>query len=110
MEKYCPIRYNRQMGADENKEIKCPKCGRQEGQMKRGFTGSGSQRYFCKVCQYKYTPYKKRYTEEERKQALRLLMLGNSGRAVGKALNMSKSNAYRWAAEEEKKSREGMDK
>jgi len=94
------------MGAEENKKVQCPKCGRQEGQMKKGFTGSGSQRYFCTACQYKYTPHQKRYSEETRKHALRLLLLGNSGRAVGKALNMSKSNAYRWALEEEKKSRE----
>ena len=60
---------------------------------------------FCNVCKCKYTPNPKSraYSEEVRKQALRLLTLGNTGRGVGKALNMSKANAYRWAREEEKK-------
>jgi len=85
--------------------IKCPKCGRVEGQTRKGFTGGGSQRYYCTVCRYKYNPNPKKwaYTEAERKEALKLLMLGNSGRAVGKALGMCRANAYRWAAEAEKK-------
>jgi len=33
---------------------------------------------------------------------MRLLLLGNSGRAVGKALSMSKANVYRWAKEAKK--------
>ena len=41
-------------------------------------------------------------TEDEHKQAPRLLLWGNSGRGVGKALDMSRSNARRCAAEEEK--------
>jgi len=62
---------------------------------------------YCKVCGCKYTPNpkSKAYSEEVRKQALRLLALGNTGRGVGKALNMSKSNAYRWAREEKKTSK-----
>jgi len=50
------------------------------------------------------------YTEEQRKQALQLLMLGNTGRAVGRALGMSKSNVYRWAIEEGKKIPRHLDK
>jgi len=56
------------MGA---KETKCPKCGSAEGQMKKGFTGAGSQRRFCNKCKHKYTPNPKKraYTEEERREA-----------------------------------------
>ncbi|MCL2602007.1 MAG: hypothetical protein FWD91_04245, partial [Treponema sp.] len=82
-------------------EVKCPKCGRTDKQNKKGLTAVGSQRCFCNICHYKYTPERKKwvYTEKQRKQALQLLMLGYSGRAVGKALGMSKSNVYRWAIE-----------
>jgi len=59
--------------------------------MKKGFTRAGSQRRLCNKCKHKYTPNPKKwaYTEEERKQALRLLLLG--GRGVGKALVISPS-------------------
>ena len=67
---------------------------------------------YCNECKYKYTPTPKSraYSEETRKEALRLLALGNTGRGVGKALNMNKSNAYRWTREEGKKTRNGVDK
>ena len=41
---------------------------------------------------------------------MRLLLLGNSGRAVGKALGMNKANVYRWAVEAEKKGLCDVDK
>ena len=89
----------------ENKEKQCPKCGNEKKQHKKGYTQSGSQRMYCNVCGCKYTPNPKNkaYSEEKRKEALRLLALGNTGRGIGKALNMSKANAYRWAREEVKK-------
>jgi transposase-like protein len=96
----------------ENRGIKCRNCGSEKGQHKKGFTGSGSQRMFCNICKCKYTPKPKNkaYSEEVRKQALWLLVLGNTGRGVGKALNMSKANAYRWAREEVKKTPRTVDK
>jgi len=48
--------------------------------------------------------------ERTDKQALQLLILRYSGRAVGKALGMSKSNVYRWAIEEGKKIPRHLDK
>jgi len=83
---------------------KCPKRGSAAGQIKRGVTCAGSRRWYCKACRYKYTPNRKKraYTEAERKEALRLLLPGNSGRAVGKAFRMCQANAYRWAGEAEK--------
>ena len=96
----------------EKKEVRCPKCGSKEGQQRKGYTGSGSQRMYCKECKHKYTPNPKSraYSEDVRKQALQLLALGNTGRGVGKALNMSKANAYRWAREEVKKTPKPVDK
>jgi len=90
------------MGAEE---AKCPKCGSGDRQQKKGFTGGGSQRFFCGACKHKYTPRPKKwaYSAAERALALRLLVLGNSGRAVGKVLGMCRSNAYRWAIEEAEK-------
>ena len=96
----------------KSREKSCPNCGSEKGQHKKGFTVSGSQRMFCNICKCKYTPNPKSraYSEDVRKQALRLLALGNTGRGVGKALNMSKANAYRWAKEEVKKTRRSVDK
>ena len=96
----------------DNEEKKCPKCGEKEKQYRIGKTKASSQRYRCMSCKREYTPNPKKwqYTEEEKKQALKLLLLGNSGRAVGKALKMNKSNAYRWAKEAEKKSPSSVDK
>jgi transposase-like protein len=96
----------------EKIESKCPKCGAENNQIKKGHTKAGSQRMYCKGCGCKYTPNPKNraYSEEVRKQAIRLLTLGNTGRGVGKALNMSKANAYRWAREEAKKNGGSVDK
>lgn len=96
----------------EKEARKCPRCGATEKQHSIGKTKSGSRRYRCTKCKREYTPAPKKhaYTESERKEALRLLLLGNSGRAVGKALGMNKSNAYRWAKEAEKKGLSDVDK
>ena len=93
---------------EENKEKterKCPKCGSTKNQMNSGFTSARSQRCLCWQCKHKYTPKPQKwvYTEEERKQALRMITDGATGRGVGRQLNMSKANAYRWAREETKK-------
>ncbi len=89
----------------DKEKRKCPKCGSETGQHSIGKTKAGSRRYRCTCCKKEYTPNpkKREYPEEKKQEALRLLMLGNSGRGIGKALGMSKSNAYRWAAEAEKK-------
>jgi len=89
----------------EAEVIKCPRCNSKSGQWKNGFTKADSQRYRCGKCKCTYTPERKKwgYTEEEKKQALRLLTDGTTGRAVGRAMSMSKANAYRWAKEFAKK-------
>jgi len=82
----------------------CPYCGATERQHSIGKTKAGSKRFRCQDCRRDYTPAPKkwRYSDEEKNTALRLLLLGNSGRAVGKALGMSKANAYRWSVEAKK--------
>ena len=40
-------------------EIKCERCGQEEGQIKNGKTKAGSQRYKCNHCGKTYTPVKK---------------------------------------------------
>jgi len=84
---------------------KCPKCGNTKNQMNGGFTNSGSQKIACWHCKCRYTPNPKKwaYTEKERKEAMRILLDGNSGRAVGRMKKMNKANAYRWSREEAKK-------
>jgi transposase-like protein len=93
---------------DRTNKKTCPKCAQQEGQNKQGFSGSGSQRYFCKFCGCKYVPVKKNrgYPPEVRLQAMKLMLDGMSGRAIGRQLGISKANAYNWA----KKNRDGVDK
>lgn len=96
----------------EEREIKnvviCPKCKQEAGQNKQGFTVAGSQRHLCKNCGCKYTPDKKPkgYPAEMQLKALKLMVDGMSGRAVGRQLGMSKANVYNWA----KKNRTPVDK
>jgi transposase-like protein len=76
----------------------CPKCGRTENQVNAGFNRSGSQRCVCKICNHKYTPSPKtrEYSEETKKQALKIYYSGVSARGVGKIMGMSKANVLNW--------------
>jgi transposase-like protein len=96
----------------ETQKMTCPRCGDNERQRKSGKTGAESQRYNCGECDKCYTPDPKKwkYAEEERKEALKMLVNRGTGRGIGKQLGMHHSNAYRWAREEQKKRRRGMDK
>ena len=70
-------------------EIKCEKCGPEEGQIKNGRTKAESQRYRCNHCGEKtYTPVKEEriYPEELKARTIELYMEGNSGRTVGRLL------------------------
>ena len=74
----------------------CAKCGAVCGQIKKGFTGSGSQRIFCKHCKNKYVPVKKHYSLETKQQAVKLYMSGMSARKVGKLLGMKGDTVTAW--------------
>jgi transposase-like protein len=84
----------------ENKKI-CPRCGASEKQHKHTANKSGSKRYICRACGKTYTPepQKHAYTEEERTGAIKAYYECKSGRAVGRLLGMSRSNAVRWIKE-----------
>jgi transposase-like protein len=86
---------------------KCPKCGEEKQQLKRGFNRSGTQRVMCKHCNIRYTlnPKKHEYSEEERQQAIKMFYSGVSGRGVGKFFKMSKANVYNWIKKNESNSR-----
>jgi len=83
----------------------CPKCGGASHQMNSGFTRAGSQRCLCWHCKCKYTPQPKEWAipEWRRKEALKMMTLGNSGRKVGAYYKMHHTNVYRWAVEGAKK-------
>ena len=83
----------------------CPKCRSTKHQMNSGFTRAGSQRRLCWQCKCKYTPHPKAWAipERRRKEALKMMALGNSGRKVGAYYGMHHANVYRWAVEGAKK-------
>jgi len=90
------------------KKTACPHCGAIERQMKSGYNRSGTQRYLCGKCNYKYTPEPKTnaYPEDVKQAALKSYYSGVSGRGVGKIFGMSKANVYNWI----KKNRDSVDK
>ena len=74
-------------------------------QIKAGKTKAGSQKYKCKVWGKVYTPKpkKRNYSEEIKRQAIKLYMEGNSGRAVGRILGISKNTCLYWIRKYAKK-------
>jgi transposase-like protein len=77
---------------------RCPKCHTKLNQVKDGFTPSGSQRYRCRVCSCRYTPWPKErgYDDEVRLQALRLHLEGMSLRAISRILQINHQTAANW--------------
>lgn len=84
----------------KNEKI-CPRCGATKKQHKHTANKSGSARYICRECGKTYTPepLKHEYTEEERTAAIKAYYECKSGRAVGRLMEMSRSNAVRWIKE-----------
>jgi len=82
----------------EDAKRRCPHCGCQEKQIKKGTNRSGTQRCLCKTCNISYTldPKQREYSEETKQLALKMYYSGVSGRGVGKVLGMSKANVYNW--------------
>ena len=85
--------------------MKCERCKNEKEQIKVGKTKAGSQKYKCKVCGKVYTPKPKErnYSEEIKRQAIKLYMEGNSGRAVGRILGISKNTCLYWIRKYAKK-------
>lgn len=78
--------------------MRCKNCKREDKQIKAGKTKAGSQMYKCNHCKKRYTPNLKerRNSKEIRKQAIKLYMEGNSGRAVGRIVGISKNTCLYW--------------
>ena len=87
------------------KEIRCPHCGQRERQNKQGKTKAGSQKYLCRDCKRVYTPEPKRreYSEEIKRQAIKLYLEGNSGLVVSRILGISKNMCLYWVKKYTKK-------
>ena len=85
--------------------MKCERCKIEKEQIKAGKTKSGSQKYKCKVCEKVYMPNLKErnYSEEVKKQAIKQNTEGNSGRAVGRILGISKNICLYWIKKYAKK-------
>ena len=79
-------------------KISCLHCGKIERQNKQGKTKAGSQKYIYRECKRVYTPKPKRreYSEEIKKQAIKLYLEGNSGLAVSRILGISKNLCLYW--------------
>lgn len=76
----------------------CPNCQAERRQIKDGRTPAGSQRYRCKLCGSRYTPYPKEhgYDEEVRQQALMLHLEGMSLRLIGRLLAVNHQTVANW--------------
>ena len=79
-------------------KIRCPQCGKETRQNRHGKSEAGAQRYLCKQRDKTYVtvPKWRRYSEETKKQAIKLYMEGNSGRAVGRILGISIDICIYW--------------
>ena len=78
--------------------MKCKACNDETNQIKAAKTKAGTQKYKCKICGKYYTAEGKNrgYSEELKKQAIKLYLEGNSGRAVGRVLGIGKNMCLYW--------------
>jgi transposase-like protein len=77
---------------------KCPRCGSEARQHKIGFTKAGSQRYKCQACGCRYTPEPKHhgYSEETRRQAVKMYVDGINFRRIGRMLGVHHTSVMNW--------------
>lgn len=78
--------------------MNCPRCHSDSRQIKDGRTAAGSQRFRCKQCGCRYTPFAKEpgYDEEVRQQALMLHLEGLTLREIGRLLNVHHQTVANW--------------
>jgi len=78
--------------------MRCPKCDQTDRQVKAGHTGSGSQRYQCRHCGYRYTPEPKAqgYSNEIRLRAVELYLDGGNLRRVARQLEVNHQSVANW--------------
>ena len=75
---------------------KCRICGSDEPQYAHGASRKGEARYRCKSCKKTYTLTEPKYSEEFKKAAIKVYLEGNSGRAVGRIMGISKNTIWGW--------------
>lgn len=83
---------------DDLMDPTCPKCYESARQVRDGRTTSGSQRYRCRLCGCRYTPFPQSngYDEEVRFQALQLYLEGMSIRQVARVLEVNHQSVANW--------------
>ena len=77
-------------------KVSCKKCDDVKIQVKRGKLPSGSQRYFCKICKYWYTPVTKHYSEDIKKLTIKAYLSGVSARGVGRIYGIDGNTVIAW--------------
>jgi transposase-like protein len=76
----------------------CPHCASAEAQTKAGHTHTGSQRYKCRACARIYTPDPKPlgYSDEVKREAVRLYLEGTNFRRIGRVLGVNHQSVINW--------------
>jgi transposase-like protein len=77
----------------------CPKCGSDKPQYAHGKTSKDNPRYRCSECKRTYILMEPKYSEEFKRNAIKVYLEGNSGRAVGRILGISKNTIWGWLNE-----------
>ena len=92
------------MENENQNKISCNKCNSNTNQIKKGKTPCGSQRFYCKICDNKYTPIKKGWNLETKQMAVKTYLEGKSARKVGKLFGMDGNTIKAWVALSESES------
>ena len=88
---------------DNSNKQKCPKCESEIKQYKHGFTKKGKPRFRCKICLAVYSLEPMKYSEDFKRESVKLYLEGNSGRAVGRIRKIGKNTIWNWLKEYEGK-------
>jgi len=85
--------------------MNCPRCGNKTYQ-KNGIV-AGKQRYLCKNCKYNYRikDYYKRYSESEKKMALKCHNEGIAFKKIARIFGMSDTIVIYWVKRQQNKSK-----
>ena len=74
-------------------EKRCPRCGKEE--IQKAEISNEKQQYQCKKCRRKFIT-ELNYSEKFKKESIQIFYKGNSGRAVGRIMEINKSTFYNW--------------
>ena len=77
--------------------MKCKHCDNAET-VKDGKNPSGSEKYYCKMCQRTFTPPPKPngYSHEIRQEAVKRYVDGTNYRRAGRFMNVSHQSVVNW--------------